>query len=410
MIKKMIYLVCLLLGLPLFAEEDSALLPDVVYVDCAYWGENGEMTGDYNTPYNTIQQGVDSVNTNGVVIVAPGTYEGALSITNAPLTLLASGSAIDTVITRQWGDNGTIVNIGSNAAGSSIIGFTIQGGFGEVGANLSCNGSVDIKDCVIKDNAYNYYEHDTGSVYVGGENVIVNMENCLVIGTCFGWCSVIFVDGDGETGAVLRIDRSTILASNYYEGTSNIICADGNSIIKCHNSILGGCLESDNTVLFALGGAYDGNPPQFEVAYSCIEGEVGFDAYSDLNVIDGGGNIFCDPCFVDRYSSNFTIEEWSPCRDAANEDLPLDPDGSRVDMGYSETRFGIGKIFNSDEFFYELSEEGAVITLVSNKTEHVAFPMMIDGKVVVGIGQEYGESVFADPTSVVTVDIPSTVK
>ena len=56
--------------------------------------------------------------------------------------------------------------------------------------------------------------------------------------------------------------------------------------------------------------------------------------YSDIR---GGyartGNIDLDPLFVDPENDDFHLTENSPCIDAGDPTSPLDPDGTRADMG-----------------------------------------------------------------------------
>jgi hypothetical protein len=57
----------------------------------------------------------------------------------------------------------------------------------------------------------------------------------------------------------------------------------------------------------------------------------------------GPGNLNADPLFTDPLHNNFHLLPDSPCIDAGNPDSPLDPDGSRADMGaYYDTQIGPG--------------------------------------------------------------------
>lgn len=62
----------------------------------------------------------------------------------------------------------------------------------------------------------------------------------------------------------------------------------------------------------------------FDITYS----NVG-DGFNHL----GEGTIQGDPMFVDELAGDFTLAETSPCINAGDPDSPLDPDGTRADMG-----------------------------------------------------------------------------
>jgi hypothetical protein len=56
--------------------------------------------------------------------------------------------------------------------------------------------------------------------------------------------------------------------------------------------------------------------------------------YCDVkNGWSGIGNINADPLFVNLVNENFSLNENSPCIDAADPNSLLDPDGTRADMG-----------------------------------------------------------------------------
>ena len=64
--------------------------------------------------------------------------------------------------------------------------------------------------------------------------------------------------------------------------------------------------------------------------YDCIQ--VPYDGYCE-------GVVESDPLFVDPNNEDFTLSQNSPCIDAGHPDSPLDPDGTRADIGIYNLRY-----------------------------------------------------------------------
>ena len=87
-----------------------------------------------------------------------------------------------------------------------------------------------------------------------------------------------------------------------------------NSVINITNSIL-----------------WDNNPEEIADDGTNYTLSVSF---SDIqNTWEGEGNINADPQFTDPDNGDFTLQPTSPCIDAGDPESPLDPDGTRADMG-----------------------------------------------------------------------------
>jgi len=64
-----------------------------------------------------------------------------------------------------------------------------------------------------------------------------------------------------------------------------------------------------------------------------IAGTVNFNYSCCPLTLSGVGNITDDPLFVNPIADNYNLQAGSPCIDAGNPNSPLDPDGTRADMG-----------------------------------------------------------------------------
>lgn len=118
-----------------------------------------------------------------------------------------------------------------------------------------------------------------------------------------------------HSGATALADHNTLYSNHvgvrcyHYE---NEPLSGGNAIVL--NSILS---ESDSAV------------------FSLVENStISFDySLSDTDTIQGTGNIIADPLFVAPDDFDFSLQELSPCINSGDPESPVDPDGTRTDMG-----------------------------------------------------------------------------
>lgn len=191
-------------------------------------------------------------------------------------------------------------NIDFDKVTADIIGNVIYGMTGRDcdGIDMGSQSEVYLKDNIIADCSDSGIESEEGSVITAENNVIRNcaigitvkekatgiFHNNTFVGNdvCFSAYSETGVNGNG----------GTIVASNniIYQSTSNYSSRHGSSLTLTYNLTSSGFLS-------------------------------------------GTGNIIGDPLFVNPSANDFHLREGSPAIDAGDPNSPLDPDGTRADIG-----------------------------------------------------------------------------
>jgi len=109
------------------------------------------------------------------------------------------------------------------------------------------------------------------------------------------------------------IQNNTIYGNSAGNNGGGIYRYTGDPIIS--NTILWGNSAASGKEIFLFSGDMD-------VAYCDVRGGW-----------SGTGNIDSDPLFIDPVNGDFHLQVNSPCIDAGDPNLPLDPDGTRADIG-----------------------------------------------------------------------------
>lgn len=168
------------------------------------------------------------------------------------------------------------------------------------GGAMSINDSHDvtINNCTLNNNNS---AHSGGAIVLHHADINLNKsivyDNSSVYG---GAISVFYQDSQAEINKSTIIDNSDGLSIYIDEGNANI----SNSILW--SSINGNSIMNVNDI------------GSISVNYSNVKGSW-----------NGEGNINASPQF-DAY---YTLQQSSPCIDTGDPDSPLDPDGTRADMG-----------------------------------------------------------------------------
>lgn len=226
-----------------------------------------------------------SAATNGdQVLVFPGTYYEALSITNA---LRLEGTDRDTVI-LDGGATGRVVNIALPSSDPAILtDLTIQHGDAGAGGGVYVSGNLDMQNCVVQEN----------TAFQGGGLYFAFGEYCYISG-----CDFRKNDCDDVGGGVHNSASSAFiyLSDSVLESNSALIAGGAvfggwaslsNCVLRANTGgLYGGAVEAERCVVHEsdLHGNLAGNGGGFHVEYlSIYESAV----YSN-SAADSGGGIY----------------------------------------------------------------------------------------------------------------------
>ena len=322
----------------------------------------------------TIQAGITAATNIDTVLVQPGTYEeninyngklitvGSLFLTTADTSYISS-----TIIDGDL--NGSVVTFSNSEDSTAVLcGFTITNGYREEGGGILCTGvstNPILKNLIVTENEASdiggglYCQSGNPSI----ENVIISDNHAGSAGGGI-YCSYsspslenVTITGNYAVSASGGIECDTASPSLKYVSITNNFAEWGGGGMCClygSNPVLeyvtiannyagmndsGGiyCNASNPTLINTI--LWNDFPAEIYLAASSIVTI----AYSDIEGGWGGlGNIDSDPLFVDptigdyRLSwTNFPIQDatMSPCIDTGDPAFPLDPDGTRADMG-----------------------------------------------------------------------------
>ena len=255
--------------------------------------------GSEEYPFATIQAGIDASNDGDTVLVAAGTYvENIVWSANTNIHLIGSG-ADSTIIDGDFNDCVIKNNEGSGIP-SEIRGFTIQNGltsFSGGGIEIDMVGDLLLKDLIIKNNT-------AGN---GGGVSIEGLGGSSMIGTHITVENVVFsgnhANGNGggyhlEEDFISTLLRDVTFANNSAGGSGGGISIPG----------MGDYAVVANSIFW-------NNSP------NDVDGMV-IPFYSNINGgVEGHDNISINPNFVD--STNFNLQEESPCIDAGNAQIVI---------------------------------------------------------------------------------------
>jgi len=324
--------------------------------------------------YQTIQAGIDSSSDGDTVLVQPGEYQENVFIRTSSITLTSrfifdsDQETIDsTVIDGRQRES--VIRVDVNEA-CTIRGFTIRNGQSHRGGGISVSRAGDLvllEDLRVNDNVGTVFG---GGVYTGDRvNVELNRVSffrnrggsgggIFHIGASIAMndCQMTENTGNGGEGAGMKlygssvsINRCLVARNQCYRFSVWIGCP----IIRMdHLTIVGNTSPRDEGGLFCWSGQDNfisnsvvrGNSePQvyvvglenfpFTIKYCDLEnGPEGVENHDNIAIFTSE-IIDSDPLFLDPNNGDYRLSPNSPCIDAGDPEAPLDPDGTRADMG-----------------------------------------------------------------------------
>lgn len=311
--------------------------------------------------YPTIQQGIDHGQDGDTVLVQPGTYYENLNFNGHNVVLaslfLTTGDTSFVSSTIIDGHQSASVITFSTAEDSTaqVIGFKIQNGHAYDGGGIYClYSNPTISANTVSGNSADLFG---GGIYCDDSSPTIS--NNTISGNSAAFGGGIFYWDSSPT-----INNNSI-STNSADGGGGISCWESSPTIR-NNTIsgnwanAGGGIEcyysnptiSNNTIsgnwaYYHGGGIYCYNWSSPTIANNILwedtapngpelflEGGHATVRYCDVQGgWPGTGNIDADPVFAGPYNKDFHLRWHSPCIDAGDPDFPLDPDGTRSDIG-----------------------------------------------------------------------------
>ena len=337
----------------------------------------------------TIQGAIQLAAHGDTVLVAAGTYNELVDFLGKAITVTSeSGAAVTTIDgTGLSALSAAVVLFGSGEGRGSILrGFTITGGdggshvggihalgaspriescivrgnrsYGSVAGGVA--GDVYLVDCVIEDNLSSFGAggvwgeavlrrctvrgntgYDAGGIQLFGAGRAVN---CVITGN---WSQEGTYGGGADLGGAetrlvrcLIAENTAVSWGQYAVQSAGVFVYSPSSpplILNC--TIVRNRVVSPHVPPGQNCGGVQGHAQLVNtIVRDNDELQIGWSgipvAYSNVaGGHVGPGNFDLDPLFVDAANGDYHLQPGSPCVDAGASQAPLDPDGTRADVG-----------------------------------------------------------------------------
>jgi hypothetical protein len=324
---------------------------------------------------STIQAGIDMASNGDTVLVAPGSYAENVSWSGKSISLashyLVTGDTtyIDSTVI-DGNQTGTVIRCKTGVDTTALIcGFTVRNGSS---SGIYCNGgSPKITYNVIEDNTAS---SDGAGVMMQGSSAPVIERDLIRHNQSGSWGGGIYIfDGssprvrwnvlydNGVTKGVtfLRRDQARTIAGRVVEPGKDprpFATNGGGILITNYQGLVTKPLIHNNTIVdnvaASQGGGIFSNKAAPDIRNNIVVSNEGYGIYSadstlvcnynDVwsNATDyggaasaGTGAISACAMFVDSVTHEYHLTSGSPCIDAGDPNLPLDPDSTQSDMG-----------------------------------------------------------------------------
>ncbi|MCF7793989.1 MAG: right-handed parallel beta-helix repeat-containing protein [Candidatus Cloacimonetes bacterium] len=288
----------------------------------------------------TIQAGVNIAELGDTILVAPGIYyENIYLHQRRDISLIGSGTDNTTI---DGGENGHVVAFSFSSG--KICNFTITNSGDDPGYSsgifTSCSRIV-IEDNTITNNC-------RGIAVSSNSNVIINRNE---ITNNSGFSTVHFSVSVGIVSYNLIADNDCNGIYPYYSEPdiiNNTITGNGEFVAILLNPTEGQIVRNNIITGFSYGIILEGGLESaihlVDIAYNDVWNNSTANYWEYYGVLPnyysqpfspqpGYGEINLDPLFVDPFYGDYHLQSDSPCVDAGDPNLPLDPDGTIADIG-----------------------------------------------------------------------------
>ena len=338
--------------------ENTQLITITVVLDVAYVstaGDDDTGLGTAASPFASIQNGINTVQDNGTVLVLPGTYYENINFGSKKVTVRSNNpndaNVVANSIINANGSGSAVVFDSGEDANSVLTGFTITGGDTEVGGGIYINeASPVVERNVIRGNRAG---SEGGGIYCQGGSATIRYNE--ISNNYSGFAGGVSFE---TSFAVLQ---NNLIVNNNADYDSGVACVEGQPRIA-NNTIAGNVavydydssgllivsslppIISNNIMAFNYGapgvvdfGGFDPNYFNYNDVYGHPNGNYLSWVLPAMDQTGVNGNISVNPLFADTDANNYHLLPASLLIDAGDPSSDWNseprPNGGRINMG-----------------------------------------------------------------------------